>query len=342
MATSVDSPSPSHPNQGSTSFMASPSLSSPASDKRFWSSLRGRVDSLLQERIAKSSNMDPSMPDQFAGKSERAKRLKEDSLLLLRGFDSVGCTLSQLSNNLDNALQGARDLVKAPTLMEIFQNNLRNSEVEEDDSKRKEHELVEPKQATKRKFDDSHCSEESEVNLEKENQENPKDKLKKAKNLAVAMATKSASLAKELKSLKSNLCFMQERCAILEEENRRLRDGFSRGVRPEEDDLVRLQMEALLAEKSRLANENANLTRENQCLHQLVEYHQLTSQDLSLSYEEVIQGMCLDFSSPPPAIAEGDEEEQEQSDCIHKEITRTPRADLFSFSTSLDELHQEE
>lgn len=97
-------------------------------------------------------------------------------------------------------------------------------------------------------------------------------------------------------------------------------------------------MEALLAEKSRLANENANLTRENQCLHQLVEYHQLTSQDLSFSYEEVIQGMCLDFSSPPPAIAEGDEEEQEQSD---KEIIQTPKADLFSFSTSLDEVHQE-
>ena len=38
-------------------------------------------------------------------KSERAKRLKEDSLLLMRGFDSVGYTLSQLSNNLDNALQ---------------------------------------------------------------------------------------------------------------------------------------------------------------------------------------------------------------------------------------------
>lgn len=46
--------------------MASPSLSSPTSDKRFWSSLRGRVDSLLQERIAKSSNLDPSMSHQFA------------------------------------------------------------------------------------------------------------------------------------------------------------------------------------------------------------------------------------------------------------------------------------
>lgn len=33
------------------------------------------------------------------------KRLKEDSMLLLRGFDSVSSSLSQLSNNLDNALQ---------------------------------------------------------------------------------------------------------------------------------------------------------------------------------------------------------------------------------------------
>ncbi|XP_022931083.1 uncharacterized protein LOC111437376 [Cucurbita moschata] len=338
MAASVDSPSSSHPNQGSTSFVGSSPLFSPASDKRFWSSLRGRIDSLLEERNVKSSNLDPIMPHQLnTNKSERAKKLKEDSLLLLRGFDSVGYTLSQLSDNLDSALQGARDLVKAPTLTEIFQSNLKNSEVEGGASKRKDNEWEEPKQAAKRKFDDSHCTEESDVDLEKDKQQNPKDKLQKAKTLAVTMATKSASLARELKSLKSNLCFMQERCGILEEENRRLRDGFSRGVRPEEDDLVRLQMEALLAEKSRLANENANLTRENQCLHQLVEYHQLTSQDLSVSYEEVIQGMCLDFSSPPPAIAEEDEEDDEE-----EETSGTPRVDLFSFSTSLDELHQEE
>jgi hypothetical protein len=44
------------------------------------------------------------------------------------------------------------------------------------------------------------------------------------------MASKTASLARELKSLKSDLCFMQERCGLLEEENRRLRDGFAKGV----------------------------------------------------------------------------------------------------------------
>lgn len=56
--------------------------------------------------------------------------------------------------------------------------------------------------------------------------------------LAISMATKATSLARELRSIKSDLCFVQERCAILEEENRRLRDGFSKGIRPEEDDLV--------------------------------------------------------------------------------------------------------
>ena len=54
------------------------------------------------------------------------------------------------------------------------------------------------------------------------------------------MATKAASLAREMKSIKSDLCFMQERCSLLEEENRRLRDGFSKGIRPEEDDLVKI------------------------------------------------------------------------------------------------------
>lgn len=56
--------------------------------------------------------------------------------------------------------------------------------------------------------------------------------------LAISMATKAGALARELKSIKSDLCFMQERCNLLEEENRRLRDGIAKGIRPEEDDLV--------------------------------------------------------------------------------------------------------
>lgn len=92
-------------------------------------------------------------------------------------------------------------------------------------------------------------------------------------------------------------------------------------------------MEALLAEKSRLANENANLVRENKCLHQLVEYHQMTSQDLSESYEQVLQGMYLDFSSPSSAIANNDDD---------YEAAQTPATNFFGLSTSLDESFGEE
>ncbi|XWS46816.1 hypothetical protein CRYUN_Cryun14cG0101000 [Craigia yunnanensis] len=343
MAASVDTPSPPHLNKEPTGLMASSSpLFSPASDKRFWSTLRRRVDALIDDRNAKISivqNVDPSLRTQInSGESNRAKRLKEDSLLLLRGFDSISQNFSQLSNNLDNARQGARELAKPPTLTDIFHSNLKNSEAKEEDPKQKRIE-ENNKIGLKRKFDSSECSDENKGDdSQKENEQSPKNKkmMKKAKNLAISMATKAASLARELKSIKSDLCFMQERCGLLEEENRRLRDGFTKGIRPEEDDLVRLQLEALLAEKSRLANENANLVRENQCLHQLVEYHQMTSQDLSASYEEVIRGMCLDFSSP---IAE--EEEEINGDCDDAD-NRLTRRDIFGLSTSHDEYFDEE
>jgi hypothetical protein len=52
------------------------------------------------------------------------------------------------------------------------------------------------------------------------------------------MASRAAALARELKNIKSELHFTQERCGLLEEENKRLRDGYDNGLAPEEDDLV--------------------------------------------------------------------------------------------------------
>ncbi|KAK3193799.1 hypothetical protein Dsin_025109 [Dipteronia sinensis] len=367
MAASVDTQSPAHLDEDSTSFMgacASP-LYSPSADKRLWSNLRGRIDSILEDRNRRVSDgqkqldFDPSLPTrENVRKSDRAERLKEDSLLLLKGFDSIAHTLSQLSNNLDNALQGARGLAEPPTLTEIFQTNLNKSEGLEEDDSRKQQNQQQTNKGLKRKFDSNESSDDQgEEDPHKEKEPSPKDKrmMKRAKNLAISMATKAASLARELKSLKSDLCFTQERCTLLDEENRRLRDGFDEGITPEEDDLVRLlstmlnmtfhcfnlhtlfiqvrlQLEALLAEKSRLANENANLIRENQCLHQLVEYHQITSQDLSASYEEVIRGMCLDFSSPQNV--DGDDADFES--------LQTPRKNIIGLSTALDDCFQKE
>ncbi|XP_010430378.1 PREDICTED: FK506-binding protein 5-like [Camelina sativa] len=319
MAASVETQSPNHTNQEGTSlnmvsatcFGSSPSIVSPSSDKRLWSNLRNRIDVLLEE---KSRDHKPIANSITTGESERSKRFKNDSMLLLKGFDSVSHTLSLLSSNLDNALQGVRELAKPPTLSEILHSNLQADQIQRQQKEEEEEEEEESK-GTKRKHE-SDVEEKDDSSNEEEKR--PKDRkiMKRAKNIAISMAAKANSLARELKSIKSDLSFIQERCGLLEEENKRLRDGFVKGVRPEEDDLVRLQLEVLLTEKARLASENANLVRENQCLNQMVEYHQITSQDLSPSYEQVVQGLCLDFSSPVPQF-DDDEEEEDESRSHH-------------------------
>lgn len=78
-------------------------------------------------------------------------------------------------------LQGARDLAKPPTLTEIFQSNLKNSDSKEEESE-KQGTGAELKQGMKRKFDHSHSSEDS----EDDSQKSLKDgKLKKAKNVGL-------------------------------------------------------------------------------------------------------------------------------------------------------------
>ncbi|KAJ8552957.1 hypothetical protein K7X08_020350 [Anisodus acutangulus] len=341
MSISLESSSPSSLNKGSPGKGSSP-IYSPSSDKHFWSNLRSRVDTILENR-ENCYPVDISFPAQKQSDEgeDRSKRMKEDAMLLLRGFDSVSYTLSELSNNLENALQGARNLAKPPTLTDILHCTMEKTKSEENQSKEGKHDGDEEKEESeegnrglKRKLGSEESSEDPQQDddTKKENEHAPKElgKFKKAKNLAISMASKAATLARELKSMKSDLRFMQERSAILEEENRRLRDGFDTGIPPEEDDLVRLQMEALLAEKSRLANENANLNRENQCLRQLVEYHQLASEDLSASYEGLLRGMGLEISCSP----------EEHTEANGGSGAR--EKDISGISKSLDEIYDEE
>ncbi|KAJ0699198.1 hypothetical protein HanOQP8_Chr10g0353121 [Helianthus annuus] len=239
-AASIQSPSP-DPKLKESSRIAglSPTIS-PVSDKQFWSVLRNRIDTLLEKQKDQGLN--------YEGKN-RAKRLKEDSLLLLRGFDSVASSLSQLSNNLDNALQGAKDLARPPTLSDVLHSSLQQAKTDQNLSNEEEEELQNldtNKRGTKRKLDPEESSEEA--------RDNPKEfgKLNRAKNIAVSMAKRAGFLAREMKSMKSDLCFMQERCSILEEENRRLRDGFVKGVPPEEDDLVCSKLGCLFGYKNNM------------------------------------------------------------------------------------------
>ncbi|KAF3782185.1 hypothetical protein EJ110_NYTH34161 [Nymphaea thermarum] len=104
--------------------------------------------------------------------------------------------------------------------------------------------------------------------------------LKASRDVAMAMAAKAKLLLRELKTVKADLAFAKQRCTQLEEENRILRESNERGDSPEDDDLIRLQLETLLAEKARLAHENSIYARENRFLREIVEYHQLTMQDV--------------------------------------------------------------
>lgn len=58
---------------------------------------------------------------------------------------------------------------------------------------------------------------------------------------------------------------------------------------------IRLQLETLLAEKARLANENEIYSRENRFLREIVEYHQLTMQDVLYFDEEGMEDMEEDY-----------------------------------------------
>lgn len=124
----------------------------------------------------------------------------------------------------------------------------------------------------------------------------------------MAMAAKAKLLLRELKTVKADLAFAKERCAQLEEENKILRESREKGSNPEDDDLIRLQLETLLAEKARLGQENSVLTRENRFLREIVEYHQLTMQDvvyLDENSEEVVSPQVTkDNSSHPVSSSE--------------------------------------
>ncbi|KAK9941023.1 hypothetical protein M0R45_017652 [Rubus argutus] len=135
--------------------------------------------------------------------------------------------------------------------------------------------------------------------------------LKASRDVAMAMAAKAKLLLRELKTVKADLAFAKERCAQLEEETKILRENRERGESPEDDDLIRLQLETLLAEKARLAHENSVYARENRFLREIVEYHQLTMQDVIYLDEgteevtEVYPIKVIPSHSSPPSEARG-------------------------------------
>ncbi|GKA84267.1 hypothetical protein Tco_0805862 [Tanacetum coccineum] len=104
--------------------------------------------------------------------------------------------------------------------------------------------------------------------------------LKASRDVAIATAAKAKLLLREIKTVKADLAFAKQRSSQLEEENKILREAREKGDHPADDDMIRLQLETLIAEKARLAHENSVYVRENSCLREIIKYHKLSMQDI--------------------------------------------------------------
>uniref|UniRef100_M1DY11 Uncharacterized protein n=1 Tax=Solanum tuberosum TaxID=4113 RepID=M1DY11_SOLTU len=126
------------------------------------------------------------------------------------------------------------------------------------------------------------------------------DAIGNALEVAMATAAKGKLLLREVKTVKADVAFAKLRCCQLEEENKILRESCEKGDNPADDDMIRLQLETLLAEKGRLAHENSVYARENRFLREIVEYHQLTMQDHVVYLDEGIEQVSRMHSTSPP------------------------------------------
>ncbi|GLJ44878.1 hypothetical protein SUGI_0944690 [Cryptomeria japonica] len=298
------------------------SLKSPTESKPgFWSALAKKAKSALLEdgspiqspksETRSGSHLQQAQANIQASMPERRKQT--DAPVIQKGIEAIASSLNFIGGALEEGLNIVEN--KASDIISDTRRSMKKKTDAGAESKASDI-INGPRQSTKKKADTGVESKASDIiygtrqsmkkkadtgeaiNLQRQSKKAPdvetnyETQLKASRDVASAMAAKVKLLLRELKTLKADLAFAKERCAQLEEESKVLRESLEKGDRPDEDDLVRLQLETLLAEKSRLAQENANYARENRFLREIVEYHQLTMQDvvyLDESIEEVTE-----------------------------------------------------
>ncbi|CAN8315414.1 unnamed protein product [Cochlearia groenlandica] len=223
--------------------------------RSFWGSLASKAKALLDEDDSQNlpqspSRMDHNMPSSTSGTKEASHMGKKtENPSLQRRLDAITSSLNYIGGTIGTVVEEGITAVENRTAGII--------------------------QETRRKIKKKPSQQNPEMQTDLEIQ------LKASRDVAMAMAAKAKLLLRELKMVKSDLAFAKQRCAQLEEENKVLRENHNSGnSQTDDDDLVRLQLETLLGEKARLAHENSIYTRENLYLRGVVEYHQLTMQDV--------------------------------------------------------------
>lgn len=209
---------------------------------------------------------------------------RQDSLSLQKGFRNIASSFSLLGDTLGTAIEEGLNLVetKASSLAYMQPRGTCLKKILDT--------AVPKKLTSPAKVQES---------ADKKSGLTTDTQLKASRDVAMAMATKAKLLLRELKGLKADLAFTRDRCSQIEEENKRLRECADKDLGHEDDDLVRLQLEALLEEKARLVQENAAYARENQFLHEVMQYRQLTLRDVALLDESLMSDVArLDVEAP--------------------------------------------
>ncbi|XP_009598141.1 uncharacterized protein [Nicotiana tomentosiformis] len=238
------------------------------------------------------------MPDsvtigqQYDRKQLPESRKKAEGHKLQKGLDALTSSLNYIGGTIGNVFEEGLAVVENRTA-DIIQETRKLQIRKKDGSSVPQNNASNISGTCQQPLTRTHMQPQTQTDLETQ--------LKASRDVAMAMAAKAKLLLRELKTVKADLAFAKERCAQLEEENRILRVSREKGGNPEDDDLIRLQLETLLAEKARLAQENSVLTRENRFLREIVEYHQLTMQDvvyLDENSEEVTEVYPIKVASP--------------------------------------------
>ncbi|KAK8307661.1 hypothetical protein V6Z12_D02G001700 [Gossypium hirsutum] len=238
--------------------------------KGFWGVLARKAKAILdddnvsQDTETRGRVLDASTASQKQQSAESYRRM--DHPAIRRGLDRLNTSLNQIGDSFEKTFEEGRTIVEGKTQDIIHET--RKLQI-----RRKGNSPMAQNQFTG--FNST-----VQPPMQLQNQTNHDNQLKASRDVAMATAAKAKLLLRELKTVKADLAFAKERCAQLEEENKLLRESREKGDNPADDDLIRLQLETLLAEKGRLAHENSIYARENRFLREIIEYHQLSMQDV--------------------------------------------------------------
>ncbi|KAE8649597.1 uncharacterized protein LOC101205031 isoform X1 [Cucumis sativus] len=241
----------------------------------FWGVLARKAKAILEEddiaiedEPSRFQPINNSNRSQEPCQSTNCDSKKTDNPAIRKGLDAISTSLNQLGDTFEKAYEEGRTIVENKTA-DIIQET-RKLQIRK---KGNNTEGLYP--AVNNQWQQPNIQS-PEPNM----QTHHETQLKASRDVAMATAAKAKLLLRELKTIKADLAFAKERCAQLEEENKILRENREKGDNRADDDLIRLQLETLLAEKARLAHENSIYARENRFLREIVEYHQLTMQDV--------------------------------------------------------------